>query len=215
MTFFYAVKVGRQTGIFEKREQFITQTKGFSGAVGKKFKNRKDACQYLGLCGPFLRIEKSIPSATLNEFIKNKSCILIYVDGSFSVEEERISYSFAVIGKKQRILYEYGGTKPCSDKSNGIFLAEAAATMRAVKHSILKRKTHLILFHDNLQIRDVLNWNKDKTSIEQQYCEFMKNMSKKYNLMITFVKVKSHEKDKLNKYVDNLAKKTRKIPIPF
>lgn len=44
---YYAVKVGRETGIFRTWAECQTQVKGFSGAVYKGFQNMADAEEYL------------------------------------------------------------------------------------------------------------------------------------------------------------------------
>ena len=45
----YAVKQGRQTGIFDTWAECQEQIKGFSGAVYKSFTSREDAEKYLGI----------------------------------------------------------------------------------------------------------------------------------------------------------------------
>ena len=45
---YYAVKVGRRTGIFKTWTECEAQVKGFSGALYKGFENYDDALAYLG-----------------------------------------------------------------------------------------------------------------------------------------------------------------------
>lgn len=44
---FYAVKVGRSAGVYEKWEECQKQTTGYSGAVYKSFKNKEDALKFV------------------------------------------------------------------------------------------------------------------------------------------------------------------------
>lgn len=46
---YYAVKVGRETGIFYTWAECEKQVKGYSGSRFKKFKTKQEACQYLGI----------------------------------------------------------------------------------------------------------------------------------------------------------------------
>ncbi|MFN3329179.1 MAG: hypothetical protein ACK40U_10105, partial [Fervidobacterium pennivorans] len=71
----------------------------------------------------------------------------------------------------------------------------------------------LVIFHDYEGLSKWANgeW-KSKTEITKFYKEFLENYRKK-GVKIFFYKVKSHNKDVLNNYVDKLAKDTLKFRI--
>ena len=77
---YYAVKVGKKTGIFNTWEECKEQVEGFEGAVYKSFSKLEDANDFL-LEQQQLHLEVDGPIA--------------YVDGSF--KEETNEYSFGVV----------------------------------------------------------------------------------------------------------------------
>lgn len=86
----YAVKQGRQTGIFDTWAECQEQIKGFSGAVYKSFTSREDAEKYLGIGDGltqnylFEQPELSEPvqkSSDFMDYLETDTCVA-YVDGS-------------------------------------------------------------------------------------------------------------------------------------
>jgi hypothetical protein len=63
---FYAVRVGRKTGIFTSWEECKEQVTGFKGAVYKGFKSEEEANKFLGAAAP------AVPQATRSTNIKRK-----------------------------------------------------------------------------------------------------------------------------------------------
>jgi ribonuclease HI len=64
---YYAVKSGRNTGIYNTWKECEAQIKGFSGARFKKFNTKEEALQFIG-----------ITISTINK----STCDMVYTDGS-------------------------------------------------------------------------------------------------------------------------------------
>ena len=83
MSKYYAVKVGRKSGIYNSWSECQKQTSGFSGAIFKSFKIYDDATNFITPVvkseKPILKIEKQ-PISILPT--KSKKIINIYTDGS-------------------------------------------------------------------------------------------------------------------------------------
>ena len=52
---YYAVRVGRQPGVYTDHEAFSAQVVGYSGAVSKRFKTEADATAFCSAVGPQVR----------------------------------------------------------------------------------------------------------------------------------------------------------------
>lgn len=84
MANFYAVKKGRETGIFSTWGECEKQVKGFKGAKYKKFKSEAQAKKYLGETNkkPVVDINKGY---------------VFYVDGSYSEEKNQAGWGLAIL----------------------------------------------------------------------------------------------------------------------
>ena len=82
MSKFYAVKKGRETGIFLTWEECEKQVKGFKGALFKSFINKQDALDYLQ--------ETPINNNVLNGLIA-------YVDGSYNIKTKVYGYGCVLL----------------------------------------------------------------------------------------------------------------------
>ena len=86
---FYAVKQGKNPGIYKTWDECKAQVEGFSGALYKGFSTRKEAEIYLsGNVEPVIESDKS-----------KEADITIYVDGSFDVATNVYGYGCVVIKK--------------------------------------------------------------------------------------------------------------------
>lgn len=65
---YYAVKIGRKTGIFTSWEEALESVHGFKGAVYKSFVNEEDACAYLNDTSHLSKPKKLHQSLCLNTF---------------------------------------------------------------------------------------------------------------------------------------------------
>lgn len=185
----YAVRKGRQTGLFETWDECKEQVSGFPGAEYKSFQSYDEAEDYLSLK------KRSGIQADLTA----------YVDGSYNPSTREFSYGVVII-------YPDGSLKKFSAKSADRSLAdmrnvagEIAGSTRAMDYALELRVSSLVIYYDYAGIEKWCTgeWktNKRGTIRYKQHYDSIKN-----RLKISFVKVKSHSGDKYNDMADELAK---------
>lgn len=185
---YYAVRKGRNTGVYNTWEECKEQVYEFENAEYKSFSTLEEAENYLNKIEKV--IDDNIPKA--------------YVDGSYN--EATNEYSFGVV-----FLYE--GKEMYFKKS---FPADELSSMRNVAGEIkgagfiimycLNRGIKkLVVYHDYVGIS---KWyqNEWKANLygTKKYQEFANNVND--DIDVTFVKVKGHSNDHYNDLADRLAK---------
>lgn len=188
---YYAVKNGKETGIFESWEECQKQIINFSGAVYKKFTDLKAAKDFLNTK------EEENSSDDL-------SGLHAYVDGSFSNSLQETGYG-AVILYNGEIKHTISGkSKKYIDMRN--VAGELFATGMAAKWALDNGYKEITIHHDYTGISA---WAKGEWKTKQEGTINYKNYieSLKEQIEIKFIKVKSHSGDLYNDMADELAKK--------
>lgn len=168
---FYAVRMGRATGIFYDSETARKQTIYFMDADCRMFKSMAEAKAYLNK----------------KFFSKNKKNVYnLYVDGSYSPEKDIYGWGMAVYNGRQ-LIYTYKGVG-----IRGIALkntaAEICAATEAIKWAIKKhRKINLYYDFDGIN-KFTRKKIKLKSNYMKEYALFVKAHRKK----IKFNRVKAH-----------------------
>lgn len=186
---YYAVKVGRKTGIFSSWDECKENVLKYEGALYKSFSSKEEALAYLAE-----KIEGNtsfdIPTA--------------YVDGSYNVKTGE--YSFGAIlfledGKhtfsKKFAPDDYSSTRNVAGEVRGA----SFIINYAINHNIKE----LDLYYDYQGIESWYRgeW-KANTNLTKKYREFALNNENV--IKVNFHKVKSHTGIKYNEEVDLLAK---------
>lgn len=104
MSEFYAVKVGRNTGIYTSWSECEKNVKGFSGSIYKSFTKREDAVNFIGITKDF------IGKIVEEKKEKDNEIIEIYTDGSHSKHEENGYLGFGAYCSHFGCEYEYSET---------------------------------------------------------------------------------------------------------
>lgn len=224
---YYAVKNGRNIGIFLSWEECEKQVKGFKGANYKGFKTIEEAKTYL----KEKNIKSSISnSVSLNKLSKNKPSLnaLQHEKKTYALSEDNTQYDFGEVYafidgsfNDKTKMYGYGGFLVSHNKEyilkgsftdkEGVMMRNVAGeiegSMAAVRKAKELNETKLIIYYD---YKGIENWatgewkrNKKKT---KEYYDFMKNAM--INMDISFRKVKAHSKMKENDRADKLAKES-------
>lgn len=194
----YAVKKGRQTGLFYTWAECERVTKGYSGAEFKSFDNIDDAKMFLND-----NVQKDVFTKTIDKLKTDE--MIAYVDGSFDVEKK--CYSYGVIyfhdGHKD---FTYGKGKDDNAVEMRNVAGEIEAAKKAMDIAIQHKVNTLYLYHDYEGIQKWCSgeWkaNKEATQSYKKYYDKIKD-----KLQVFFIKVKAHSGDKYNEEVDLLAKK--------
>lgn len=185
----YAVRKGKQTGLFETWDECREQVSGFPGAEYKSFQSYEEAEDYL-LPKTRSRLQVDLTA---------------YVDGSYNPASKEFSYGVVII-------HPDGSIKKFSAKSGDRTLAdmrnvagEIAGSTRAMDYALEMGVSSLVIYYDYAGIEKWCTgeWKTNKTGTMRykQHYDSVKNRIK-----ISFVKVKSHSGDKYNDMADELAK---------
>lgn len=190
---YYAVKIGRSTGIFDTWEKCKKQIEGYSGAIYKSFSNYEDA-------------EKFLNGNEKNELKNNliKNSIKAYVDGSYSETENKYSYGCVILCNDETI--EFGGVDNNVDYVEMKNVAgELLGSIESIKWAKENNYDSITIYHDYEGIERWANGNwkaNKKGTIE--YVEFIEEYRKW--IEIDFIKVKAHSGEIYNEKADKIAK---------
>ena len=117
--YYYAVKEGRKTGIYETWDECQTQVKGYSNAKYKKFSTYEEALGFIEGAAKLPK-EKDIVDLKENE-------IVAYVDGSFDLNNR--CYSFGAV------IFTGEGKETYSEKEEDVNLVDMRNVAGEIKRS--------------------------------------------------------------------------------
>lgn len=182
---YYAVRKGREPGIYTDWNTCQKQTSGFPNAEFKGFDNYEDALTFMHL----------------NDNIEIYDTYA-YTDGSFNPKTHIVGYGSILFHNSQK--YYFQGFMGNSNHCNNV-TGELQAVIETVKFCISKGIKELTIYHDYIGIA---MWATNKWSannlITITYREYMNSVRDK--IKISFQKVKSHSGDLINQEVDLLAR---------
>lgn len=192
----------------------------------EKFKVKIDISSLDGQVKKEEKVEKKVQNTVVNKPMNNElgytnpNKIVSYIDGSFNENTNIFGYGviflhdkalenvYDKVINKEYILFErYEGTNNPEVATMRQIGGEIKACMIAVKTAIEKGYKEIDIYHD---LEGTAKWYtgefKTKNDYTKAYKEYLLKQSSK--IKINFFKVKAHDKDKWNKYVDKLAKKS-------
>ncbi len=187
---FYAVKNGRQKGVYATWNECKAQVDGFGGAVYKSFATQKEAEDFIS--------EKQ-------KTLSTKSECVAYVDGSFDLSTFCYAYGAVIFYQNEKYTF------------NDMMRDEEMATMRNVAGEIegAKKAMAFALEHGckTLEIcydyQGIEKWCTGEWKANKKgtiaYRDYYLEMSK--YMEISFTKIKGHSNHPLNDEADLLAKK--------
>lgn len=195
---YYAVRQGKNPGIYNTWEECKSQVIGFKGAVYKKFASYDEAMNFINI-----NENKSKGIETIDEIKEDE--IIAYVDGSFSAEKNIYSYGVVLISHEGKETFNgYGNNLDMAQMRN--VSGELMGAIKAMQLAIEKDKKRIYLHYDYAGIekwgRGEWKTNKKGTKMYKEYYE--KIIDK---IDIVFVKVKAHSGIEYNEEADLLAKK--------
>lgn len=192
---YYAVKLGRQTGIFETWGEAEAQVKGFPNAKFKSFSSFEEAKSYL---------EDSNQSQSSN-LVEYEA----YVDGSFD-KNKNIYGSGVVIIKNNEVIEKisFSGSDEKYIESYQI-AGEVKAALRAMEWAVNHNISSIAIYYDYEGIRSwaLGEWKTNK-SVSRDYKVKYDSLSSQ--VKVYFNKVKAHSGVKFNELADQLAKRAIK-----
>lgn len=194
---YYAVRSGRETGIFENWNECKRLITGFKGAEYKGFMTLSEAEEYMGRYSA--RAEDFSDLSTLPE-----DSAVAYVDGSYNIHTKIFGFGAVIFYRGDT----HTQSRSFDDKSLAS-MRNVAGEIHGSKYAMEYCAEHdikkLYLFYDYAGIEKWCTgeWkcNKEGTAAYRDYYNSIKD-----KLDITFVKVKGHSGDTYNDMADALAK---------
>lgn len=186
---YYAVRKGRNPGIYTSWDSCLKEVKGFSGAIYKSFKTKSEAEAFMK------GEEKKIEVDT--------DIVIAYVDGSFNLPKKTYGAGVVLIkdGDEEYFKKSYSDSYYIHRNVAG----EVKASELAIDHAIKKGYKKIIIHHDYQGIKSWADGDwKTNNDLTKSYKTFID--SKRKQIEISFVKVKGHSNDKYNDLADRLAK---------
>lgn len=191
---YYAVKKGRNPGIYTSWDSCLKEVKGYSGAIYKSFKTKEEAESYM--TGEKKQIEIGANS------------VIAYVDGSYNKKLKVYGSGVVYItdDKELELMKSYDDAYHIHRNVAG----EVKASELAIEKAIEDKKDQIIIYHDYQGIASWANGDwKTNNDLTKAYKSFIDQARKK--IKIDFVKVKGHSNDKNNDKADLLAKEAAGI----
>lgn len=190
---YYAVRIGRNPGIYHTWDECKRETMGFKGASFKKFSTREDAEAFINEIE-----EKKTESAGKDELV-------VYVDGSYRDSDKSHSYGVYMFNDEEEYTYSKRFFKD-SDMRN--VSGEIKGAMRAMEEAAKLGKKKIYLHYDYEGIRSwALGFWKTNKEGTIYYKDFYDSIRDK--LEVKFIKVEAHTGVKYNELVDKLAKEAK------
>jgi ribonuclease HI len=200
---YYAVKNGREIGIFDNWADCNKQISGFSGAIYKSFKKYEDAEEYF----KGQEHKQSQRWDCEKDIIDNlgEKEMIAYVDGSNLGDGSAFSWGIVTFSKDLGKFVFNGKSEDKRFIGYRNIAGELFAVVNAVKFAINSKIDKIIIYHDYSGIR---HWALGEWKTKNDLSRFYQNFFKKIDEYIEyeFVKVEGHTNDKFNEEADRLAK---------
>ena len=188
-TKFYAVRHGRQTGIFDSWKQCSESVHGYKGAVFKSFPDRESAEEYLqNNCDQ--AINESLPYA--------------YIDGSYKPAAGVYGYGGFINNGGKHYLIQGTGSNPVFAGERNV-AGEVIGTLQIIWNAVNLGITEMNLYFDYAGIEQWATggWSA-KSELSRSYRDAMQRIRDR--ILIHFIKVKGHTGIQGNELADLLAK---------
>lgn len=188
---YYAVKDGREKGIFTSWEECKKQVMGYKGAVYKSFPSKAEAENYL--------------SGAANKAMATFKGPIAYVDGSFEVKSGEFAAGAVILYNGEEITFSEKYTDSELAQMRNV-AGEIRASQLVMEYALEHNWSEIAIYHDYQGIAAWCDGSwQAKLKGTQNYRDFY--LSIKDKLCVHFVKVKGHSGDKYNDMADSLAKK--------
>lgn len=199
---FYAVRVGKQPGIYDNWTECKKNVNGFKRAEFHKFKTLNEAEEYL------YQNEYKMNNHTDDLGI---NLPYAFVDGSYNPKTKFYGYGGILKYKNE---YSDIKTLEITGSGNDLELSimrnisgELLAAIHAIEKAIELKLSEINIYYDYLGIEMWANkqWGTNKKFVKE-YIEFIEESRK--SIKINFFKVQAHSGVEENEFVDKLAKKS-------
>lgn len=196
----YAVKKGRETGVFKCWDECRASVEGYPKAEYKGFSSMEEAQVYLGIDVPPQAEE--LPEKDLPE----AGWLLAYVDGSYEDSLQKYAFGCVFLLPDGHIYVQYGNGNREQSLQHRNVTGEMLGAMYAVKVAMVNGFHGIEIRYDYQGIEKWVTgeW-RTRTELTQKYAEAMQDWGR--SIEIRFRKVAAHSNVKYNELADRLAKR--------
>ena len=206
---YYAVRVGKKPGIYEKWDDCRQNVHGYPAAEFKSFPTLEEAKAYME-CETIAEINGKTALYSVGSDKNNIEDVLpednyAFVDGSFNIATGVYGYGGFLIHGGER--YELSGMGNDAEMSSMRNVAgEILGSMAAIRKALELGLREVSIFYDYAGIKAWASgeWKRNKKGTKDYYNYIL---SVKDKIDIRFVKVRGHSGVEGNEEADRLAKK--------
>lgn len=202
--YYYAVKEGRNIGIFNNWDECKRQVIGFKGAKYKKFETVEEAEEFISGLENEEAFSKIEDLDNLEDI--DKDLMISYVDGSYNIKTKEYGCGVVIFTNEgKKTIYKKGDNIEYGKSRN--VAGEILGALESMDMAINMGKKRLDLYYDYKGIEEwaLGNWKTNNTltkSYKLKYDDIKKVLDVRFN------KVDAHTGDKYNEEADILAKKS-------
>ncbi len=197
---FYAVRKGRQPGVYTTWPACEEQVKGFPGALYKAFPTKAQALAFLG---------ESLPDVTDRspvDALSTTDAIDVWVDGSCLQNGEGPLYfgwAYVILDGERELHRASGHDVPGEARRHRNVAGEIQAVLQALEHCQERGITAATIHFDYQGLASWVEgtW-KTRTSFTRAYAERVRALG----MTLTWHKVQAHSGTPYNELVDQLAR---------
>lgn len=227
---YYAVKAGRQPGIYFTWSDCERQVKGFGGAIYKSFSTKEEAEQFVGAMSVAdyfssnasqtpardYQSQKGVVAKSATTTMKFESVgskqpnfnepnhLIAYIDGSFDKRRGSVGAGGIMFINGEQKTFSFGNTDPKYSafwNVSGELLAAMYVMNYALEHNI----PQCSLYYDYMGIEmwATKRWKRNNI-VTEEYATFCETIFT--SVKVNFHKVAAHTGDTYNEMADKLAK---------
>lgn len=202
---FYAVRRGRQVGVYSNWKACREQVNGYPGAQYKAFSNREEAEAFIH--SPELL--QSTPPRFLNQPEPHKAKdhhVNIWVDGACIKQSDGtrlLGWAFLVQANHEELHRDRGHDIPAEAHQHWNVAGEIMAVLKAVSWCLSQQITEITIHHD---YEGLASWATGQWQARTTFTRAYRDTLRRAGLTIHWQKVKAHSGEPGNEVVDKLAR---------